>query len=64
MTPAKRHSANGRAAAEDRAALVSVYGRTSHVVAGHLDRLAAERGWSRARMVAHCIEQALRRTPK
>jgi predicted transcriptional regulator len=37
--------------------LVTVYGKIPRDLAERLDRLADERRWSRAQMVAYCIEQ-------
>lgn len=37
--------------------LVTVYGKVPRELAERLDRLADERRWSRAQMVAYCIEQ-------
>ncbi len=37
--------------------MVTVYGKITRELAERLDRLAAERRWSRAQMVAYCIEQ-------
>ena len=37
--------------------LVTVYGKVPRDLAERLDRLADERRWSRAEMVAYCIEQ-------
>jgi predicted transcriptional regulator len=37
--------------------MVTVYGKVTRELAERLDRLAAERRWSRAQMVAYCIEQ-------
>ena len=36
---------------------VTVYGKIPKDLADRLDRLAEERRWSRAQMVAYCIEQ-------
>ena len=43
--------------------VVTVYGKITRDQAERLDRLAAERRWSRAQMVAYCIEQYLERSP-
>lgn len=37
--------------------MLTVYGKITRELAERLDRLAAERRWSRAQMVAYCIEQ-------
>ena len=37
--------------------LVTVYGKIPRELAERLDQLAEERRWSRAQMVAYCIEQ-------
>jgi predicted transcriptional regulator len=37
--------------------MVTVYGKIPKEMADRLDRLADERRWSRAQMVAYCIEQ-------
>ena len=37
--------------------VVTVYGKISKDLAARLDRMAEERRWSRAQMVAYCIEQ-------
>ena len=37
--------------------MVTVYGKITRELAERLDRLADERRWSRAQMVAYCIEQ-------
>ena len=37
--------------------MVTVYGKIPKQLAEQLDRLAEERRWSRAQMVAYCIEQ-------
>lgn len=37
--------------------MVTVYGKIPRALAERLDELAAERRWSRAQMVAYCIEQ-------
>lgn len=37
--------------------LVTVYGKIPKQLAERLDALAEERRWSRAQMVAYCIEQ-------
>jgi predicted transcriptional regulator len=37
--------------------MVTVYGKIPKELADRLDRLAEERRWSRAQMVAYCIEQ-------
>jgi predicted transcriptional regulator len=37
--------------------LVTVYGKITRKLTEQLDRLAEERRWSRAQMVAYCIEQ-------
>lgn len=36
---------------------VTVYGKIDKPIADRLDALADERRWSRAQMVAYCIEQ-------
>jgi predicted transcriptional regulator len=41
--------------------MVTVYGKVSKDMAERLDRFAAERRWSRAQMVAYCIEQFIER---
>lgn len=42
--------------------LVTVYGKVPRDLAERLDRLADERRWSRAQMVAYCIEQFVERS--
>lgn len=37
--------------------MVTVYGKITRELAERLDRLAGDRRWSRAQMVAYCIEQ-------
>jgi predicted transcriptional regulator len=37
--------------------LITVYGKIPKELAERLDRFAEERRWSRAQMVAYCIEQ-------
>ena len=37
--------------------MVTVYGKIPKELVDRLDRLAEERRWSRAQMVAYCIEQ-------
>jgi len=37
--------------------MVTVYGKIPKQLVERLDRLAEERRWSRAQMVAYCIEQ-------
>jgi predicted transcriptional regulator len=37
--------------------MVTVYGKIPRELVERLDRLADERRWSRAQMVAYCIEQ-------
>ena len=37
--------------------VVTVYGKITKELAERLDRMAEERRWSRAQMVAYCIEQ-------
>ena len=37
--------------------MVTVYGKITKELTERLDRLAEERRWSRAQMVAYCIEQ-------
>jgi predicted transcriptional regulator len=37
--------------------MVTVYGKISKDLADRLDALAEQRRWSRAQMVAYCIEQ-------
>jgi hypothetical protein len=37
--------------------MITVYGKVTRELAERLDRLADERRWSRAQMVAYCIEQ-------
>lgn len=37
--------------------MVTVYGKIPRELVERLDRLAEERRWSRAQMVAFCIEQ-------
>ena len=37
--------------------MVTVYGKITRDLAERLDRLAEDRRWSRAQMVAYCIEQ-------
>ena len=37
--------------------MVTVYGKITRDLAERLDRLADDRRWSRAQMVAYCIEQ-------
>jgi predicted transcriptional regulator len=44
--------------------LVTVYGKVTRELAERLDALAAERRWSRAQMVAYCIEQYVDRPTK
>jgi hypothetical protein len=41
----------------DSREMITVYGKVSRELAERLDRLADERRWSRAQMVAYCIEQ-------
>ncbi len=41
--------------------MVTVYGKITRDLAERLDRLAGERRWSRAKMVAYCIEQFVAR---
>ncbi len=41
--------------------MVTVYGKISREMAERLDDMANERRWSRAQMVAYCIEQHLER---
>lgn len=41
--------------------MVTVYGKVPRKLAERLDELAAERRWSRAQMVAYCIEQFIER---
>ena len=52
----------------DSKEMITVYGKISRDLAERLDRLADERRWSRAQMVAYCIEQfvesAAGKTPK
>ena len=42
--------------------MVTVYGKIEKPVADRLDELAAARRWSRAQMVAYCIEQFVERS--
>ena len=44
--------------------MVTVYGKIPKQLAEQLDRLAEERRWSRAQMVAYCIEQFVDRAQK
>ena len=44
--------------------LITVYGKIPREMAEQLDRLADERRWSRAQMVAYCIEQFVERESK
>ena len=37
--------------------MVTVYGKITRELAERLDQLADDRRWSRAQMVAYCIEQ-------
>ncbi len=39
--------------------MVTVYGKVEKSIADKIDRLADERRWSRAQMVAFCIEQCV-----
>jgi predicted transcriptional regulator len=39
--------------------MVTVYGKIPKELVDRLDRLADERRWSRAQMVAYCIEQVV-----
>jgi predicted transcriptional regulator len=41
----------------DSREMITVYGKVTRELAERLDRLADERRWSRAQMVAYCIEQ-------
>jgi predicted transcriptional regulator len=41
----------------DNKEMITVYGKVTRDMAERLDRLADERRWSRAQMVAYCIEQ-------
>ena len=43
--------------------LVTVYGKIPRELAERLDALAEERRWSRAQMVAYCIEQYVEGQP-
>ena len=43
--------------------MVTVYGKVPKEVADRLDELANERRWSRAQMVAYCIEQFVEQSP-
>jgi predicted transcriptional regulator len=43
--------------------MVTVYGKITREMAERLDRLADERRWSRAQMVAYCIEQFIEAAP-
>ena len=42
--------------------MVTVYGKVPRTMAERLDVLAAERRWSRAQMVAYCIEKFLEKS--
>lgn len=42
--------------------MVTVYGKVPRAMAEKLDELATERRWSRAQMVAYCIEQFIEQT--
>ena len=44
--------------------MVTVYGKITKELTERLDRLAEERRWSRAQMVAYCIEQFVERESK
>lgn len=44
--------------------MVTVYGKVPKELAERLDELADERRWSRAQMVAYCIEQYVERETK
>ena len=51
----------------DTREMITVYGKITRELAERLDRLADERRWSRAQMVAYCIEQFVEnagKTPK
>jgi predicted transcriptional regulator len=42
--------------------MVTVYGKVPKELADRLDQLADERRWSRAQMVAYCIEQFIEKS--
>jgi predicted transcriptional regulator len=42
---------------QEKPEVVTVYGKVAKELAERLDRMAEERRWSRAQMVAYCIEQ-------
>lgn len=44
--------------------MVTVYAKVTRDLAERLDRLADDRRWSRAQMVAYCIEQFVERESK
>jgi hypothetical protein len=44
--------------------MVTVYGKIARELAERLDRLADDRRWSRAQMVAYCIEQFVNNAAK
>jgi hypothetical protein len=48
----------------DSREMITVYGKISRELAERLDRLADERRWSRAQMVAYCIEQLVESAAK
>jgi hypothetical protein len=43
--------------------MTTVYGKVPRDLADRLDQLAEQRRWSRAQMVAFCIEQFIARNP-
>jgi hypothetical protein len=44
--------------------MITVYGKITRELAERLDRLADDRRWSRAQMVAYCIEQFVENASK
>ena len=44
--------------------MVTVYGKIPKELVERLDRLAEDRRWSRAQMVAYCIEQFIESQPQ
>ena len=44
--------------------MVTVYGKVPKEMAERLDALATQRRWSRAQMVAYCIEQYIERNDR
>jgi predicted transcriptional regulator len=43
--------------------MITVYGKIPKDLADRLDRLADQRRWSRAQMVAYCIEHFIQNNP-